>query len=73
MSPIMMRQFWSLIEATRTHIPLALDDESLAQWLLRHARSERPLNHVETDLLNNYIHTRMPLIRDLAQEYQLSC
>ncbi len=73
MSPIMLRQFWSLIETTQANIPLALDDKSLAQWLLRHIRSERALNTDETDVLSHYIHTRLPLIRDLAQQHQLLC
>ncbi|GAB4367388.1 MAG: hypothetical protein Kow00121_05660 [Elainellaceae cyanobacterium] len=72
MSPIMMRQFWSLVETTQTNIPLALDDRSLVQWLLRQIRSEQQLDSRETDILRDYIHTRLPLIRDLAQEYQAS-
>ena len=73
MSPKMLRQFWSLVEATRSNIPLTLDDRSLTQWLLRQAYSEQSLNNTETDLLSAYIQTRLPLIRDLAQEYQPSC
>ena len=66
MSPTMMRQFWSLIEMTQANIPLSLDDRSLVQWLLRQVRSERSLNH-ETNVLSDYIQSRLPLIRDLAQ------
>jgi hypothetical protein len=68
MSPTMLRQFWSLVDATRTNIPLALDDRSLVQWLLRQVRSERALDSRETDILHEYISSRLPLIRDLAQE-----
>lgn len=67
MSPTMMRQFWSLIEMTQASIPLSLDDRSLVQWLLRQIRSQRSLNHDETDVLSDYIQSRLPLIRDLAQ------
>lgn len=73
MSPMMLRQFWSILETTQANIPLALDDRSLAQWLLRRIRSEHALNTDETDVLTHYIHTRLPLIRDLAQQHQLSC
>jgi hypothetical protein len=73
MSPVMIRQFWSLIEATQSNIPIALDDGSLVQWLLRQIRSERSLDSKETDILLSYIHSRLPLIRDLAQEQQFSC
>jgi hypothetical protein len=72
MSPTMLRQFWSLVDTTRTSIPLTLDDPSLAQWLLRRIRSERSFNSTDTDLLTNYIQSRLPLIRDLAQD-QPSC
>ncbi|WAL62584.1 hypothetical protein [Thermocoleostomius sinensis] len=68
MSPIMLRQFWSLVEMTRASIPLTMDDPSLAQWLLRRVRSERSLNNVEADILTDYIRSRLPLIRDLAQD-----
>jgi hypothetical protein len=70
MSPTMMRQFWSVVDAVRASIPLSLDDTSLEQWLLRRLRSEQALNHHEATVVGAYIHTRLPLIRDLAQEHQ---
>ncbi|WNZ24021.1 hypothetical protein HJG54_14915 [Leptolyngbya sp. NK1-12] len=68
MSPTMMRQFWSLVEGIRANIPVALDDNSLEQWLLRQLRSEQALNYRETAIFSNYIHSRLPLIRELVQE-----
>lgn len=73
MNPMMLRRFWALIETTRTNMPLTLDDRSLSQWLLRQVYSEQSFNMAETDVLNDYIQTRLPLIRELAQEYQPSC
>lgn len=73
MSPIMMRQFWSLIETTQANIPLTLDDRSLAQWLLRRVHSEQQLDNQDADVLKDYIHARIPLIRDLAHEHRASC
>jgi hypothetical protein len=70
MNPTMMRQFWSLIEMTQPSIPLMLDDTSLVQWLLRRIRSERSLDTCEVDVLSSYISSRLPLIRELAQEHQ---
>jgi hypothetical protein len=70
MSPNLMRQFWSVVDGIRSNIPLALDDNSLEQWLLRELRTERPLNHCESDALSHYIHDRLPLIRAVAQDYQ---
>jgi hypothetical protein len=66
----MMRQFWTLIEQLRSTIPTALDDNNLEQWLLRQLHAERSLKHGETDLFSNYIHNRLPLIRELAQDYR---
>lgn len=73
MNPMMLRRFWALIETTRTNMPLSLDDNSLSQWVLRQVRSEQSFNTAEADVLNDYIQTRLPLIRELAQEYQPSC
>ncbi|MCY7282422.1 MAG: hypothetical protein LH679_03065 [Cyanobacteria bacterium CAN_BIN43] len=67
MSPSMLRQFWSLVETIYSEIPLALDDSSLIQWLLRQMRTRRFLSAEETDLLVHYIRDRLPLIRELEQ------
>lgn len=70
MSPTMMRQFWALLDGIRSSIPLSLDDTNLEQWLVQQLHSAQLLNHRETDILSDYIHARLPLIRELAQEYQ---
>lgn len=72
MTPTLLRQLWSLIEATQAHILLKLDDASLVQWLLKQLNKERSLNHQETDILNEYLYSRLTLIRDLALERQSS-
>lgn len=69
MSPAMIRQFWSVVDGIRSTIPINLDDTSLEQWLVRQVRSEQPLGHREVDILIHYIHARLPLIRDFAQEF----
>lgn len=68
MTPLMLRQLWALVETTQTNTLLNLDDTTLVQWLLRQFKSERALNHDEADVLNAYIHAKLPLIRDLAEE-----
>lgn len=73
MSPIMMRQFWAFIDATRSTIPLTLDDRSLVQWLLRQVRLQQSLDRQEQDILSSYIQLRLALIRDMAGESQFSC
>lgn len=68
MTPLMLRQLWALVEATQTTVLLSMDDGSLVQWLLRQLKQERTINHQEADALQDYIHSRLSLIRDLAQE-----
>lgn len=67
MSPGMLRQFWSLIEATQSHILLELDDSTLVLWLTRQLAADHPLNRSESSLYASYIRSRLPLIRDLAR------
>lgn len=68
MTPIMLRQLWSLIETTQANLLLALDDATLAQWLTKQFKQDRALNRDELDSLNDYISMKAPLIRDLAQQ-----
>jgi hypothetical protein len=68
MTPLMLRQLWSLVETTQSNLLLNLDDNSLVQLLLGQLGRQRSLNHQESDLLTSYIQSRIPLIRDLAQE-----
>lgn len=67
MSPLMLRQLWTLVETTQSNILLNLDDSSLVQWLLKQLGQQRSLARWETDLFSAYIRSRLPLIRDLAQ------
>ncbi|MBW4487673.1 MAG: hypothetical protein KME12_07770 [Trichocoleus desertorum ATA4-8-CV12] len=69
MTPLMLRQLWAVVESAQAQILLNLDDSSLAQWLLRQLKAQRSLDSDETNLLNAYIQTKMPLIRDLAEEH----
>jgi hypothetical protein len=68
MTPIMLRQLWSLVEASQAHFLLNLDDASLVQWLSRQVRSQQVLDHEESSILSTYIRSKLPLIRDLAAE-----
>lgn len=68
MTPIMLRQLWSLIETTQANLLLALDDATLVQWLTKQFKQDRALNRDELDILNDYISMKAPLIRDLAQQ-----
>lgn len=68
MTPIMLRQLWSLIETTQATLLVNLDDATLVQWLLKQLKMNSALNGLEADLLNEYIQSRLCLIRDLAEQ-----
>ncbi len=68
MTPVMLRQLWSLIETTQATLLVTLDDATLVQWLLKQLEMNSALNGKETDLLDEYIQSRLSLIRDLAQQ-----
>ena len=70
MTPVMLRQLWSLIETTQATLLVNLDDATLVQWLLKQLKMNSALNGNETDLLNEYIESRLSLIRDLAEQRQ---
>lgn len=67
MSPLMLRQLWSVVEETQSYVLLSLDDSSLVQWLLNQLRLECSLDRNQTNVLCTYIYSRLPLIRDMAQ------
>ena len=68
MTPIMLRQLWSLIETTQATLLVNLDDATLVQWLLKQLKMNSALNGLEADLLDEYIQSRLCLIRDLAEQ-----
>ena len=68
MTPTILRQLWSIVETTQTNTLLLLDDASLVQWLLKQTKTKALLDHNQTHILSDYIHSRLTLIRDLAQE-----
>lgn len=68
MTPTILRQLWSVVETTQSHTLLKLDDASLVQWLLKQTKNQASLDGDETNILTNYIESRLTLIRDLAQE-----
>ncbi len=72
MTPTILRQLWSVVETTQSNTLLKLDDASLVQWLLKQIQTKSSLDHNETNILSDYIHSRLTLIRDLAQQRQ-SC
>ena len=68
MTPSMLRQLWSLVETTQANVLVTLDDATLAQWLLKQFKMNSSINGSEAELVNQYIQSRISLIRDLAAE-----
>ncbi|MDA0673326.1 MAG: hypothetical protein O3C67_06430 [Cyanobacteria bacterium] len=66
MNPYLIRQLWSLIEASHSHVLLSLDDNNLVRWLMERVLGESALNPQEVDTLNHYIWSRLSLIRDVV-------
>ncbi|NJR65177.1 MAG: hypothetical protein HC772_07410 [Leptolyngbyaceae cyanobacterium CRU_2_3] len=69
MNPRMMQQFWALIATVQKNIPTTLDDRSLVQWLTCQVTVEGRFDTREVAILSDYIDSRLPLIRDMVQDY----
>jgi len=70
MTPTMLRQLWTVIETTQANMLLKLDDANLVQSLLKQIKQQRSLNSDEAHIMSDYLHSKLSLIRDLAQERQ---
>jgi succinate dehydrogenase flavin-adding protein (antitoxin of CptAB toxin-antitoxin module) len=68
MNPQILRHLWSLVERSQSSHLLALDDNGLVHWLMDQFAGQRSIGQAETDQLHHYIRSKLPLIRDLAQE-----
>lgn len=66
MTPVMLRQIWSLIEGAQATTILSQDDPSLVEWLLSQLREQRSLASDEVEIISRYIQARTPLIREIA-------
>ena len=62
-----LRQLWSLIETTRADTLLKLNNSDLVEQLLAQIETRTLLSLEENNLLTTYIHSKTPLIRDLAE------
>ncbi len=67
MTPTMLRQLWSLVETTQASLLISLDDAALAQCLINKLQAESSINGTETHAVNDYISSRVSLIRDVAE------
>jgi hypothetical protein len=67
-TPKVIRQLWSIVESTQTVTLLQMDDASLVQCLVKEMNRQVTLDGKERDFLNDYVYSRLNLIRDMAQE-----
>lgn len=66
-NPTTLRQLWSTIEQTQTHLLLGLNQSDLTDNLLSRLQRYKPLSPEEYQGLAIYIEQRMTLIRELAE------
>ncbi|MEO1592118.1 MAG: hypothetical protein AAFU71_12605 [Cyanobacteria bacterium J06632_22] len=67
MDPTLLRQLWSVVEASHSSVLLTLDDSHLVEWLMSQLAEERGFDPAHAGSLSDYIRSRLSLIRDLAQ------
>ncbi|WGV28576.1 hypothetical protein [Halotia branconii] len=63
----MMKQIWAVIESTQVSTLLQFDDAALVQLLLQKLEGKDGFDAQADCNLNNYIESKLPLIRDTAE------
>jgi hypothetical protein len=64
--PGRIRQLWSLVDETHSHLLHELSDSELTSQLLETLSHQYGLNREEKLAISGYLQMRIPLIRDLA-------
>ncbi|MCY7390374.1 MAG: hypothetical protein LH647_02385 [Leptolyngbyaceae cyanobacterium CAN_BIN12] len=64
----MMQQLWAVIESTQVNTLLQFDDSDLVKLLLKQFANQQTIDAQTANTLNTYIESRLPLIRDIAEE-----
>ena len=67
-TPNMMRQLWALVESTQVTTLLQFEDTDLVQFLLKRFRAQQTIDAQDVSNLDTYIQSKLPLIRDLAED-----
>jgi hypothetical protein len=67
MNPLLLRQFWNVVETTQANLLLHLDDSTLVHRLTHDLQRQQLLDASEETAVNHYIESKLPLIRDIAQ------
>lgn len=67
-TPNMMRQLWALVESTQVTTLLQFEDTDLVQFLLKRFSAQQSIDAQAATHLDTYIQSKLPLIRDLAED-----
>ncbi len=67
MNITLLRQTWSLIETTNASELLEIGETELIQRLLSRIDAQKPLADRERLCLNDYLHSKIGLIKDTAE------
>ena len=68
----LMRQTWSLIETINASELLEISETELVQQVLNRLDAQKPLGDKERICLNNYLHSKIGLIKDTAEARTVS-
>ncbi len=72
MNITLLRQTWSLIETTNASELLEIGETELIQRLLSRIDAQKPLADKERVCLNDYLHSKISLIKDTAEARMVS-
>ncbi|MEM8502696.1 MAG: hypothetical protein AAF716_06035 [Cyanobacteria bacterium P01_D01_bin.1] len=64
----LLRQFWSILEASPNQRLASLDDSSVSKWIVDILKADPTFDPGDLPAVSRYIQTRIPLIRDIAQQ-----
>lgn len=66
MNITLLRQIWNLIETTNASELLEIGEAELVQCLLNRLDAQQPLGDGDRHCLNDYLHSKISLIKDTA-------
>jgi hypothetical protein len=72
LSITLLRQTWSLIETINAVELLEISETELVQRLLNRLDAQKPLADQERIYLNDYLHSKIGLIKDTAESRLVS-
>ena len=64
----LLRRLWSIVESAPSQRFSTLDDSSVLHWIVELLQADPAFDSQNLPAVSDYIQTRMPLIRTLAQQ-----